>query len=131
MYYNEDIFKEEFIMEHYTWKQIEREEKIDAIRQKVKDKTDKFKNFVVRNRAIIIGSAPFAIAILSELNKAANRRERIREDRRKDSRIYDPMIGDYWELRKPLSNNERLMYQERVRRGESRGSILEDMNLLK
>ena len=124
-------FKEEFIMEHYTWKQIEREEKIDAIKQKVKDKTDKFKNFVSRNKAIIIGSAPFAIALLSELNKAANRRERIREDRRKDSRIYDPMIGDYWELRRPLTNNERMMYQERVRHGESRGVILDDMDALK
>ena len=118
-------------MERYTWKQIEREEKIDAIKQKVKDKTDKFKNFVSRNKAIIIGSAPFAIALISELNKAANRRERIREDRRKDSRIYDPMIGDYWELRRPLTNNERMMYQERVRHGESRGVILDDMDALK
>lgn len=118
-------------MEKYTWKQIEREEKIEDAKRKVKDKINKAKDFVARNKSTILITAPFALAFLSEANKAANRRERARDERRRECRIYDPSLGDYWELKKPLTNNERLEMTERINNGECRGSILDDMGKLK
>lgn len=114
-------------MEHYTWQEIERQMKIEEIKRKVKEKAIKAKDFVVRNKETIIVAAPFVIAGLSEVNKAANRHERAKEDKIRNSRIYDPSLGCWWDLKKPLSNTERLEMELRISNGERRGDILRDM----
>ena len=118
-------------MEHYTWQQIEREMKIDNFKRKVKEKATKVKDFVIENKRTIVVATPIAIAAFSEINKAANRHERAKEERRRDSRVYDPSLGYWWDLKKPLTNNERLEMEARIANGEKRGDILRDMGKLK
>lgn len=45
--------------------------------------------------------------------------------------MYDPSMGDWWDLKKPLTNNERLEMEARVANGELRGEVLRDMGKLK
>lgn len=49
----------------------------------------------------------------------------------KDLYIWDPKMGMYWQLRRVLSNAEKLKIQERFRTGEMMGDILESMRILK
>ena len=118
-------------MEYYNQKEDEKQIKIDEFKRKVKEKATKAIDFVVENRGAIVVAIPFVLAGFSEFNKAANRHERAREERRRDSRVYDPSLGDWWELKKPLTNNERLEMETRIENGEKRGDILRDMGKLK
>ena len=44
---------------------------------------------------------------------------------------YDRSAGHYWELRRPLSNREWAVVEDRRKNGERIGDILEDMKVLK
>lgn len=49
----------------------------------------------------------------------------------KDTRIYDPSLGHYWELRRKLSNREWLDVESRVKSGEKYGEVLASLGVLK
>lgn len=53
------------------------------------------------------------------------------ETHRQTSTIYDHSLGMYWELKHPLTTNERVIIERRRKAGESYGQILRDMRLLK
>ena len=46
-------------------------------------------------------------------------------------RIYDPSLGAYWSLRKPLTNGQMVTIQNARAAGETLGNILMKMNMLK
>ena len=56
-----------------------------------------------------------------------------KRDKKKDEnlRIWDPVEGHYWHLRRPLTNSEFLMMERLVRDGTPRGQVLEDMGVLR
>ena len=84
-------------MEYYNQKENERQMKIDDFKRKAKEKATKARDFVVKNKGTIIVAIPFVLAGFSEFNKAANSHERAREERRRDSRVYDTSLGDWWD----------------------------------
>lgn len=87
-------------------------------------KVDTVLAWVIENpyKAAIIGSG---IAIAKKWMKDSD--ERTYEDKRKT--YWD---GRYsWELKRPMRNDEMLILQRRLDRGERAGDILEDMGLLK
>lgn len=46
------------------------------------------------------------------------------------TREYDPSLGFYYDLRRPLTNREKLELSRRHEKGESIGDILDDFNLI-
>ena len=49
----------------------------------------------------------------------------------KDLYVWDPKMGMYWQIRRALSNAEKLKIQERFKTGEMMGDILASMKILK
>ena len=122
-------------MEHYSWKECEREIKKEEFKRKVKEKSDKIctsvSSFWNNNKEAIVFWTPLILSGIGMANKSAKRREQKKEEERRERRVYDPSIGDWWDLKKPLTNNERLELERRVADGELRGDVLRDMGKLK
>lgn len=122
-------------MERYSWKECEKEIKKEEFKKKVKEKADKIctsaKEFWDNNKEAIVVLTPIIFSGISMMNKSARRREEKKEEERRERRVYDPSMGDWWDLKKPLTNNERLELERRVADGELRGDILRDMGKLK
>lgn len=97
-----------------------------------KNAFDSVKNFVSENKAVVAAAVPIAGKIVYDLIKGARRKGDLREERRlKDTYIYDPRLGMYFECRKKLTPNERLEFAARRDKGESVGEILRSMKVLK
>jgi hypothetical protein len=54
-----------------------------------------------------------------------------KEERSKNLRVWDPVLGIYWGLRKEMSQNQQLEFESRRKAGETCGAILQSMKLLK
>ena len=52
------------------------------------------------------------------------------EDRRKDYSYYDPHTGMRWDLRRKMTNSDRVYIQDRVSCGASMGDILRERGLI-
>ena len=74
-------------------------------------------------------TASIAAVVAPIVAKGIKQRQR---DRRwhSDHSVWDPSLGMFWETKK-LTNNKKLIIAERRAKGESLGSILKDMRLLK
>lgn len=48
-----------------------------------------------------------------------------------DRRVWDPSMGFWWDLKRPMTNNEKKFFNARVAQGYDRGSVLSAMKLLK
>lgn len=75
--------------------------------------------------AAIVGTVS---VIINKADKLMNIR---RGERLRNSMIYDRSLGMYWETKKPLTANQRLLIEARHKAGESYGQILSDMKVLK
>jgi len=82
------------------------------------------KEDIVKGTYTVLVIAGIAIPLLSKAQKT-------KKDFNRSRMIYDPSMGFYWETKRSLSSNQKLMIEERHRNGESYGKILKDMNLLK
>lgn len=74
--------------------------------------------------ALIIGISALGVAV--DAKRKAQKRIPDTE-----KRVWDPVMGFYWELRRPMSNNEKRYFNHAVAAGCARGSVLEKMHLLK
>lgn len=122
-------------MERYSWKDCEKQIKREEFKRKAKEKANKFvassKTFWDNNKEVIVVLTPIIFSGIGMMNKSARRREEKREEERRERRVYDPSMGDWWDLKKPLTNTERLELEKRVANGELRGDVLRDMGKLK
>lgn len=88
-------------------------------------------------RAVKWGSEnpELAITIIGSLAALTNKVWKVgtamAETRHQNSTIYDHSLGMYWELKHPLTANERIIIERRRKNGEKYGQILSDMRLLK
>lgn len=107
----------------------------DDIRQKLEDAKQKAKNCFYKAVGFVIThpdqAAAIAITGLWALKKADKYLDIYRENRLRNSMIYDRSLGMYWETRKPLTTNQRLTIESRHKAGEPYGQILSDMKILK
>lgn len=76
-------------------------------------------------------AAAIGVALRFAWGKADKYLDIYRETKLRDSMIYDRSLGMYWETKRPLTANQRLIIESRHKAGESYGSILSDMKLLK
>ena len=87
--------------------------------------------FAKENKELVAMGIPLAIAsVKAGQSLVVNRR--IKNERRwKDRHIYDPSLGDSWELRRKLSNAERAEINRRRKDGQEMYDILSSLHLLK
>lgn len=70
-------------------------------------------------------------AIIGGVSKAIRKHEQVKlTTELKDLYVYDKKLGHYWKLRKPLSNNQWIVIQDRQKSGERLGDILASMKVL-
>ena len=84
------------------------------------------------NKEVLIVIVPVAIAGITAVTKLGGKfigtyNERVLQNKS----IYDHSFGTYWQLRRALTNNDRLIIDRRRAAGEKLGDILKDMRLLK
>ena len=118
-------------MERFTWKECERQDKKDNFKRNVKEKLHDAKDWVSCHKTELFAFGVLGVMGMRELNKAATHKERRIERNKQERMIYDPSIRDWWELKKPLTNEERVEYESRVNNGEDRGKVLYSMKKLK
>lgn len=87
--------------------------------------------FVKENREDLVVLVPLGVAAVTGLKKAAQKTTTDSERWRIDHTYYDPHTGRHWELRRKMSNRERMELEERQAAGELTGHILESMRILK
>lgn len=105
-------------------------------KQKLTDGARKVKNgvcdFCVQNPRLAAVLGTVVVSCGTALVKEGWKDHRIRkEEDRRDSRVYDRRVDQYFETRRPLTNKEKAKLAERYGRGESKYEILKDMHLLK
>ena len=122
-------------MERFHWSDCECEgektSRIDGLKWKAKKAYYQGKAFVKGHATEIIVGIPVAIGALREVNKMANRHKSRKDEQRREKRLYDPSLGGWWDLKKPMTNNQMLEVEARVNNGENRGDVLRKMGLLK
>lgn len=106
----------------------------EEVRDKAKVKTKEACDFVKDNwqtilavSAAAIPVATGAVKLVKSLKGSAAERH---EDRMKNC-YYDPSTGLHWDLKRDLTNSERIELMSRKRNGEYTERILQDMRLLK
>ena len=122
-------------MERFHWSDCECEgektSRIGEIKQKAEKAYHRGKTFVQDHATEIIVGIPAAIGAIREINKMANRHKSRKDEQRREKRLYDPSLGGWWDLKKPMTNNQMLEVEARVNNGENRGDVLRKMGLLK
>ena len=108
----------------------------DKTKEKLKEAVPKIKKgagecwtWLKDNREELVKFTPFvlgAIGLVKSVKPTATQTER----QRIDHTYYDPRTGLHWQLRRPLTNTERMELERRRRLGEDAGSILADMRVL-
>lgn len=103
-------------------------EKANRVRDKIEQGFYASLDFALHHpeqAAAIVGAVAFG------LRKADKYVDIWRENRLRNSMIYDRSLGMYWQTKRPLTTNQRLVIESRHKAGESYGSILSDMKVLK
>lgn len=104
-----------------------RNKKDDAV-NKAKEKGNKVLDWMVENPV----KTSIIAAVLGRIFAATYREYRYnRAERAKNTREYDPSLGMYYDLRRPLTNKEKLELSRRHNNGESIGDILESFHVLR
>lgn len=57
--------------------------------------------------------------------------KKAKEEKDRLTKAYDPSLGYYWTLKRPLTSSELLRVEQRHKQGEPYGEIYRSMNLLK
>ncbi|MBQ9003744.1 MAG: hypothetical protein IJ087_18010 [Eggerthellaceae bacterium] len=117
-------------MNNYEFDQlrINAKRKVIAVRDEIAAVTRRTVEWATENPDLamsVIGATIFFT------NKAWKIGNAVADTRHQNSKIYDHSLGMYWELRHPLTTNERIAIERRRKSGESYGQILSDMRLLK
>lgn len=108
------------------------ESKFKAAWRDAKFKAKCFYETCKQNKEQVVAVAAIVVPGAIEITKMLIRNgdKRADEDHRKRE-MWDPVEGHWWKLRRELKTSEYLEVERRVRDGESRGEVLEDMGLLR
>ena len=98
----------------------------------IKDKAQKCKEWIVRNKEAVVASVPIVIGGITTVVKAVSKHNSQRKEQDlKDLYCYDRSLGHYWKLKRPLSNDEWLEIDKRKKNGERLSDILDELKVLK
>ena len=102
-----------------------------TLKEKVEEAKDRVSQWYDDNKGNIIYGCYVAACIGAVVAPIVRRSRRQRIEYRRERMIYDPSLGFYWETKRNLTNNQKLMIENRHRMGEPYGEILRDMKLLR
>ena len=119
---------DESYKENVEFTMDEIKERIEAVNYKIKALFFAALDFVIEHPGETASIASIATLGIRTVNKHLDIR---RENRLRNSMIYDRSLGMYWETKKPLTANQRLTIESRHNAGEPYGAILSDMKVLK
>lgn len=106
-------------------------DRIKLLWLKAKAKVSKTTNWVKDHPYETIGLATAGAAIIKETTKLGSKIAQYHEDKDRENRIWDPSLGDWWEIKRQMKPVEKLEFEQRLARGETRGNILRSMGLLR
>lgn len=98
------------------------------VNQKAKEKASQAVEWMKENKEIAAVCIPVAYAVTKQIVKSVIA---MHKENSRDCRIYDRSIDYWWTLKRPMTNDEILRFEERKNLGEPCGQILHDMRLLK
>lgn len=102
-----------------------------TLKEQMKETSDKVKEWAGENKGNILYGL-YVVGLLGAVASPFIRRsKRNYLEARREKQIYDPSMGFYWETKRPLTNNQKLMIEQRHRNGEGYGKILKEMHLLR
>ena len=106
--------------------------RINGFRTRIRETFFAVVEFAAENpqAAMAIGGTLTSISVIT-IKTIGKQLDIRRENRLRNSMIYDRSLGMYWETKKPLTTNQRLTIESRHNAGESYGAILNDMKVLK
>lgn len=111
-------------------KEIKRKELKDNLKAKLRDAAE----WVSDHKEEIAIATPIVLGLIAEgtkLGKSVIRHNNlVKEQQLKDLYCYDRSLGHYWKLRKPLSNNDWILINQRKANGEALADILSSMKVL-
>ena len=102
-----------------------------TLKEQVKEAASKAKTWAGENKGTILCGL-YVLGLLGGMVTPFIKRSRRNSlDARREKQIYDPSMGFYWEIKRPLTNNQKLIIEHRHRNGEGYGKILREMRLLR
>ena len=105
--------------------------KKEAIVNKAKAIKEDACQWISDNKGFVIIMTPIVVSFVGKVINNSLKQKNIQEQERlKENYCYDHKLGMYWELNRPMSNYERLIFEERKSNGDSAGQILHDLQLL-
>lgn len=105
-----------------------RKQRIEDKKAEAKAKLKDVKFWVEDNKELLMILVPSAVTILAyERKHRAAKKTRYNKERF----VYDTRLGHYWELKRKPSSSDWVKIEARSRGGESLGSVLSSMNLLR
>ena len=126
--------KFEYVVVDDRTKEEKLKDKLNEAKEKVSEKTSEAINWTKDNWQAVLAGAAVAIPLATSAVKLAKSLKGSAADRHEDRMkncYYDPSTGLHWDLKRMLSNSERIELMKRKRDGEYTEDILMDMKLLK
>lgn len=106
--------------------------KVKHAAEEAKLKVKAFYEVCSQNKEATLAVASILIPGTIEVVKMGQKRKARKDKKRDDDlRVWDPVEGHHWYLRRKLTNSEFLEMERRVRNGEDRGQVLYDMGVLR
>lgn len=97
-----------------------------------KEKFNRFCDWCINHADLAIGGFCAGLGLVSTGIKVGGKvYKRHTEIKNRDLRCYDASRGTYWELRRRLTNKDRLEIDRRMSMGDRLGEILNDLGALK
>ena len=112
-------------------KRFKLEEQKRKFKEKAEDAKAKISCFWANNKDAIVVMTPFVATGVAGLAKAGASIYRTKsENFHRDREVYDPRSGDYYTLKRKMTNQQKLELERRMARGERKGDILRSMKLI-
>lgn len=126
--------KFEYVVVDDRSKEEKLKDKLNETKEKVSEKASEAINWTKNNWQAVLAGAAVAIPLATSAVKLVKSLKGSAADRHEDRMkncYYDPSTGLHWDLKRMLSNSERIELMKRKRDGEYTEDILMDMKLLK
>ena len=117
-------------MSKLRWEMKKKQLKEEAAR-KVQQTTD----WIKQNKEVLVATLPAAAVIARSttnvVRSAIRHHTASTEKRSKELYCYDRSLGHYWALKRPLTNSDWILINDRKKNGEKLGDILYNLKVLK
>lgn len=103
-----------------------------TLKDKVVSKLRDGKEWIIRNKDLVITFTPIVIGGLTTITKVVGKQINLRKQESiKNLYCYDRSLGHYWSLKRDLTNKEWIEIDRRKKNGERLADILSEFRVLK